>query len=86
MENTEKALIQRLNRIEGQVRGIKKMLSEGSECPKILVQVSAVTAALNSFAKLLLTEHLKTNVADDLRSGKTESVDELIITLNKMLK
>lgn len=86
MENTEKALIQRLNRIEGQVRGIKKMLSEESECPKILVQVSAVTAALNSFAKLLLTEYLKTNVADDLRSGKTESVDELIVTLNKMLK
>lgn len=80
------ALIHRLNRVEGQIRGIRRMLENDSYCPDVLIQVSAATAAMNSFAKILLAKHLKTRVAEDLRAGNTETVDELLLTLNKMLK
>ncbi|MBQ9207409.1 MAG: metal-sensing transcriptional repressor [Treponema sp.] len=79
-------LLQRLNRAEGQIRGIKKMLENDDYCPDILIQTSAATAALNSFAKELLTTHLKTCVAKDLTEGNTKTLDEIVITLNKMLK
>lgn len=81
-----KDLIHRLNRIEGQVRGIKKMLETDAYCTDILVQVSAVNAALNSFNKVLLANHIRTCVADDIRAGKDETIDELVMTLQKLMK
>ena len=81
-----KDLINRLNRIEGQVRGIRKMVENDIYCPDILIQVSAVNAALNSFNKVLLANHIRTCVADDIRAGKDETVDELVATLQKLMK
>lgn len=81
-----KTLLNRLNRIEGQVRGIKRMVEEDAYCTDILIQVSAVNAALNSFNKVLLAEHIRTCVADDIRAGKDETVDELVTTLQKLMK
>jgi len=88
-ERTEKEykdLINRLNRIEGQVRGIKKMVENGTYCTDILIQVSAVNAALNSFNKVLLGNHIRTCVARDIREGKDETIDELVATLQKLMK
>lgn len=79
-------LLNRLNRIEGQVRGIKKMVEEDNYCTDILVQVSAVKAALNSFNKVLLANHIRTCVADDIREGKQGTIDELVLTLQKLMK
>ncbi len=81
-----RSLINRLNRIEGQVRGIKKMVENSAYCTDILIQVSAVQAALNAFNKELLANHIKTCVADDIRAGKEETVDELVATLQKLMK
>ena len=85
-EKEYKDLIHRLNRIEGQVRGIKKMVENDVYCTDILVQVSAVNAALNSFNKVLLANHIRTCVAEDIRKGKEETVDELVATLQKLMK
>ena len=82
----EKDLISRLNRIEGQVRGIKRMVEEDAYCTDILVQVSAVNAALNSFNKVLLANHIKTCVRQDILDGKEETVDDLVVTLQKLMK
>ena len=73
-----KALVNRLNRIEGQIRGIKGMLEKNAYCPDILIQVAAANAALNSFNKELLANHIKTCVAQDIRDGKNETIDELV--------
>ena len=81
-----KDLLNRLSRIEGQVRGIRRMLENDAYCPDILVQVSAVNAALNSFNKVLLANHIRTCVADDIREGKDATVDELVATLQKLMK
>ncbi len=81
-----KDLINRLNRIEGQVRGIRKMVENDSYCTDILIQVSAVNAALNSFNKVLLANHIRTCVADDIRAGREETVDELVVTLQKLMR
>lgn len=85
-EKESKDLINRLNRIEGQVRGIKGMLEKDAYCTDILVQVDAVKAALNSFNKVLLANHIKTCVTEDIKSGKEETVDELVVTLQKLMK
>ncbi len=85
-EKEYKNLIHRLNRIEGQIRGIKKMIENDSYCTEILVQVSAVNAALNSFNKVLLANHIRTCVAEDIRQGKEETIDELVFTLQKLMK
>ncbi|MCP1108679.1 DNA-binding FrmR family transcriptional regulator [Lachnospiraceae bacterium PF1-21] len=82
----KKDLITRLNRIEGQVRGVKKMVEEERYCMDIITQVMAVTAALNSFNKKLLNEHLHTCVVNDIRAGDTEVVDELCETIQKLMK
>lgn len=79
-------LIHRLNRIEGQIRGIRRMVEEGDYCVDILTQVSATSCALNSFTKELLANHIKTCVADDIREGNEEKVDELVKVLQRMLK
>lgn len=81
-----KDMIRRLNRIEGQVRGIKRMVEENVYCTDILVQVAAVNAALNSFNKVLLANHMKTCVVKDIREGKEETVDELLGILKKLMK
>lgn len=79
-------MVNRLSRIEGQVRGIKKMVENNAYCTDILVQVAAVNAALNSFNRVLLADHIKTCVTRDIRDGKEETVDELITTLKKLMK
>lgn len=85
-EKEYKDLIHRLNRIEGQIRGIKRMVEEDAYCTDILMQVSAANAALNSFNKVLLSNHIRTCVADDIRAGKDETIDELVVTLQKMMR
>ena len=79
-------LIHRLNRIEGQIRGIKNMVEKNAYCPDILIQVAAANAALNSFNKVLLANHIRTCVAEDIREGKDEIIDELVSTLQKLMK
>ena len=79
-------LIHRLNRIEGQIRGIRGMVENGAYCPDILIQVSAVNAALNSFNKVLLANHIKSCVTTDIKAGKEETVDELVTVLQKLMK
>lgn len=76
----------RLNRIEGQIKGIKSMLENDAYCPDILIQVSAANAALNSFNKELLANHIHSCVVNDIRDGKDEVVDELVATLQKLMK
>ena len=85
-EKEYKDLLNRLNRIEGQVRGIKGMVERNAYCTDILIQVSAVNAALNSFNKVLLANHIKTCVTNDIREGKEETVDELVAVLQKLMK
>ena len=79
-------LIHRLNRIEGQIRGIRGMVENNAYCPDILVQSAAVTAAMNAFSKELLATHIRTCVAQDIRDGKDEVIDELVGTLQKLMK
>ena len=81
-----KELMNRLKRIEGQVRGLQNMLENNAYCPDILVQVSAVNCALNSFSKTLLASHIRTCVVDDIRTGREETIDELVTTLQKVMK
>lgn len=79
-------LIHRLNRIEGQIRGIRGMVERSAYCPDILLQSAAVTAAINAFNKELLASHIRTCVARDIREGKDETIDELVATLQKLMK
>lgn len=85
-EKEYKGLINRLNRIEGQIRGIRGMVENDVYCTDILIQVSAVNAALNAFNKELLANHIKTCVARDIRNGKDETIEELVATLQKLMK
>ena len=80
------ALIHRLNRIEGQLRGIRGMVEKDAYCTDIITQVAAVSAALNAFNKQLLASHIRTCVADDIRAGKDDVIDELVSTLQKLMK
>lgn len=81
-----KKLINRLNRIEGQIRGIKGMVEKDAYCTDILIQVAAANAALNAFNKELLSNHIKTCVVDDILNGREETVDELVSILPKLMK
>lgn len=81
-----KALIHRLNRIAGQIQGIKGMIERDAYCTDILTQSSAVTAAMNAFNRELLASHIRTCVAQDIREGKDETIDELVSTLQKLMK
>lgn len=81
-----KKLINRLSRIEGQIRGIKGMVENDAYCTDIMRQVAAVNAALNSFNKELLAAHIKTCVADDIRKGNDEVIDDLLEVLRKLMK
>ena len=85
-EEEKKKLMNRLKRIEGQIRGIEGMVEKDAYCPDILVQVSAVNATLNSFNKELLAKHIKTCVVDDIKEGHDETIDELVKVLQKVMK
>lgn len=85
-EEEVRLLINRLNRIEGQVRGIKRMVEENVYCPEILIQVSAINAALNSFNKEMLNSHIKNCVKQHVKEGDDEVLDELLKTLQKLMK
>ena len=85
-EKEYKQLINRLNRIEGQVRGVRSMLENDAYCTNILIQVSAIQAALNAFNRELLSNHIHTCVADNIRAGDDSVIDELTATLQKLMK
>ena len=85
-EEERKKLIHRLNRIEGQIRGIRGMVENDAYCADILVQSAAVNAAVNAFNKELLASHIRGCVARDIREGKDEVIDELVATLQKLMK
>lgn len=85
-EEEYKSLIHRLNRIEGQIRGIRGMVEKDVYCADILVQVAAANSALNAFSRELLSQHVCTCVADDLRAGSDEKLDELLKLLPKLMK
>lgn len=81
-----KKLTNRLSRMEGQIRGIRAMLEEDAYCNDILIQSAAVTAAMNAFNRELIANHLRTCVARDLREGNDAVIDELVGTLQKLMK
>ena len=85
-EKERKDLINRLSRVEGQIRGIRNMLENDAYCIDIINQVSAANSALNSFTKELVSRHIKNCVADDVRNGNEEKLDELVKTLQKLMK
>lgn len=85
-EEEQKALVHRLNRIEGQIRGIRRMVEEDAYCTDILTQAAAAGAALDAFNGELLASHIRTCVAEDIRGGKDEAIDELVATLRKLMK
>ncbi len=85
-EEEYKKLMNRLNRIEGQIRGLKRMLENDAYCPDILIQAAAASAALNAFNRELLSNHIHTCVVNDIKEGKEETVDELVDTIYKMMR
>ena len=84
-EETKK-LINRLNRVEGQIRGIRGMVEKDAYCPDVLMQAAAANAALNAFCRELLSEHIRSCVAEDIRQGKDETIDELLATIQKLMR
>ena len=85
-EEERKKLLNRLNRIEGQIRGLKGMLEKNAYCPDILTQSAAANAAINSFNKELLASHIRHCVVRDIRAGDDEVIDELVTTLQKLMR
>ena len=81
-----KKLMNRLNRIEGQIRGLKRMLENDAYCPDILIQAAAANAALNAFNRELLSNHIHTCVVKDIKEGREGTVDELVDTIQKMMR
>ncbi len=85
-EDELRSMMNRLSRIEGQVRGVKKMLEDEVYCTDVLTQVTAIQAALNAFNRELLANHIKSCVVEDIKNGSDEVVDDLISTLQKLMK
>jgi DNA-binding FrmR family transcriptional regulator len=85
-EQEKRELMNRLKRIEGQIRGLQRMLEEDAYCPDILTQASAAQSALSGFCRTLLASHLRGCVTRDIREGREEAVDELLETLKKLMK
>jgi len=85
-DDEKKALMNRLSRIEGQIRGIRSMVEKDAYCTDVLMQAAAAGAALNAFNRELLSSHIRTCVADDIRAGKDEVIDELVAALQKLMK
>jgi CsoR family transcriptional regulator, copper-sensing transcriptional repressor len=85
-DKMKKNLVTRLNRIEGQIRGIKGLIEKDTYCDDVITQISATQAALNSVAKLLLEGHMKTCIVERIQEGDQEVVDELLVTIQKLMK
>lgn len=85
-DKVKKSLISRLNRVEGQVRGIKGLIEKDTYCDDIITQISAVQSALNSFSKVLLEAHLKSCLTERIQDGDLEVVDELLVTIQRLMK
>lgn len=85
-EELKKKIINRLNKIEGQIRGLKNMIEEDSYCDDILTQISASKGALNGVSKLVLENHMKTCLVRDIRDNKEDTIEELLITIERMLR
>lgn len=85
-DEERKNLMNRLKRIEGQVRGLEKMIEDNAYCPDVLVQASAVSSAINSFNKALMAEHIRSCVVQDIKEGNEETIEELISVLQKLMK
>ncbi len=85
-ENEYKKLIHRLNRIEGQIRGIRAMVENGAYCPDILTQSAAVSAAISAFNRELLANHIRSCVVEDVQNGKDDTIDELVTTMQKLMR
>ena len=85
-EEQKKRLVNRLKRLEGQIRGIQAMVEQDAYCNDILIQSAAVNAAINAFNKELLASHIRTCVADDLKAGETQKLDELLQLLPRLMK
>ena len=85
-EDLKKKLLNRLRRIEGQVRGIEAMIEDDAYCNDVLVQSAAVNAAINAFNKELLACHIRSCVTEDIKAGREETVDELVKMLQKLMK
>lgn len=85
-EEVKKNLVTRLNRVEGQIRGIKRLIENDTYCDDVITQISATQAALNSVAKILLEGHMKNCVVERIQEGDTEVLDEFLITIQKLMK
>lgn len=79
-------LTKRLNRIEGQVRGVKKMIDEDKYCDNIMIQIVAIKSALDSASKLVLENHMRSCFVDDMQKGQDQIIDELLTTIGRMVK
>ncbi|MBB6446938.1 metal-sensitive transcriptional regulator [Bacillus benzoevorans] len=85
-EKTKKNLVSRLNRIEGQIRGIKGLIDKDTYCDDVITQISAAQAALNSVARILLEAHMKECVVERIQEGDMEVLDEVLVTIQKLMK
>lgn len=85
-EEEKKNLIKRLHMAEGQIRGIERMVEENAYCPDIMIQVSAVTSALNAFNKELLAAHIRSCVTEDIREDNTEAINEFVKLMQKLMR
>lgn len=85
-DKTKGNLVSRLNRIEGQIRGVKGMIEKDTYCDDVLNQIAAIQSALNGVGKLLLEGHMKSCVIERIQAGEHEVIDELLITVNKLMK
>ncbi|MEV2281546.1 metal-sensitive transcriptional regulator [Paenibacillus larvae] len=85
-DKTKNSLVTRLNRIEGQIRGVKGMIEKDTYCDDVLNQLAAIQSALNGIGKLLLEHHMKSCVINRIQNGEPEVIDELLITVNKLIK
>lgn len=85
-DKEKRALMNRLSRIEGQIRGIRAMVERDAYCPDVLIQAAAAAAAINSFSKELLGEHIRTCVTEDIRSGGDEAVEEVVAIIRKFMR
>ncbi|WP_078544106.1 metal-sensitive transcriptional regulator [Litchfieldia alkalitelluris] len=85
-DNTKKNLVSRLNRIEGQIRGVKGLIEKDTYCDDVITQISAIQSALNSVSKILLEGHLKSCVLERIQEGDLEVLDEVLTTVHKLMK
>lgn len=85
-DKVKKNLVSRLNRIEGQIRGIKRLIDNDTYCDDVITQIAASQAALNSVAKIILEAHMKECVAERIQAGDTEVLDEVMVTIQKLMK